>query len=359
MKKYIFLLTIVVIFTLFALPVSAEEQIDGYLSDFESILPEDMSGITEDGEAIIEKFSIKGLLSEILASVTGEGSEIIVFFLTLIGGVAISLLASNCHENFSKQTQAAVGLVISLTVFPSVSSALSAVEHSLSELGSFFTALTPIAVGITALGGGAATAGVQASGMYTAFTVIGGVGSGLFLSLSAFGLAIALLSALGNPSALMVGKGIKSFFNWAVGIFTTTITAVFSLQTLITSAADSATMRTARYMASGLIPVVGSTVSGALATLAAGLSYAKSIVGGGSVAVIISLALSPLIMLLLYRLALTVASNVAGLVGAEGASGIFTAYRFSLDMTVAVYVLSVIVYLFQVILFLRIGVAIE
>ena len=112
-------------------------------------------------------------------------------------------------------------------------------------------------------------------------------------------------------------------------------------------------------MASGLIPVVGSAVSGALATLASGLTYAKSIVGGGAIAVVLSLVISPLVMLLLYRLALTLALTVAGLVGAELPSAVFTSYRFALDMTVSVYVLSVIVYLFQLILFLRIGVALS
>lgn len=357
MKKYIFLLSIVVIFTMFVLPASAEDRVDGYLSEFESILPENMSGITEDSGIIIEKFSLKGLLSEIFASISGEGGGVLAFFLVLIGSLALTALASNCHEDFAKQTQAAVGVILSLAIFPYVSSALSSVAHSLSELSAFFTALTPITVGMTALGGGVTTAGVQAGGMFTALTVIGGVGSRLFLSISSFGLAIAMLSALGNSSAASVGRGIKGLFTWAVGIFTTLITAVFSLQTLVASAADSAAMRTARYMASGLIPVVGSTVSGALATLASGLSYAKSIVGGGSIAVILSLVISPLVMLLLYRLALTLAIIAAGLVGAQGPSDIFTAYRFALDMTVAVYVLSVIVYLFQLILFLRIGVA--
>ena len=359
MRKLAFLLSIVVIFAVFVLPASAEESVEGYLSEFESILPEEMSGIAEGGEEIVEKFSLKGLLIEIFSSATGEGSAVVAFFLTLVGSLAVSVLASSCHESFAKQTEAAVGVIIALALFPTVSAALSSVSRSLSELSEFFTALTPIAVGITALGGGATTAGVQASGMYTALTVIGGVGKSLFISLATFGLAVAMLSSLGNSSAVAVGKGIKGLFNWAVGIFSTTITAVFSLQTLIASAHDSAVMRTARYMASGLIPVVGSTVSGALATLAAGLSYAKSIVGGGSVAAVISMAVSPLVMLLLYRLALTVATGIAGLVGAEGAEKIFTSYRFALDMTVSVYVLSVVVYLFQIILFLRIGVALE
>ena len=165
------------------------------------------------------------------------------------------------------------------------------------------------------------------------------------------------MSALGNKSAITVGKGIKGLFTWATGLFTTLITAIFSLQTLVASAADSAAMRTAKYMASGLIPVVGSAVSGALATLASGLSYAKTLVGSGAILVLISLAISPLLMLLLYRLAFTVAISVAELVGAEKCSNIFNAYRYAFDMTIAVYVLSVIVYLFQVILFLKVGVA--
>ena len=357
MKKIVFLLIIVVIIAVSPLSVSANERVEEYISEFESIIPEEMSCITDGGEILIERFSIKGILSEAFASIKGESGDLVKFFLVLVGGISIFSLAAECHESFSRQTEAAVGLVISLSVFPVVSSALSSVAHSLGEISTFFGALTPIAVGVTALGGGASAAGVQASGMYTAFTVIGGAGKEIFLSLSVFGLAIASLSSLGNSSAVSVGKGIKSIFTWCAGIFTTLITAVFALQTLVASAADSAAMRTAKYMASGLIPVVGSAISGALATLASGLSYAKSLIGGGAIAVILSMVISPLVMLLLYRLSLTLASNVAVLVGAEAPSAIFLSYRFVIDMTVAVYTLSVIVYLFQVILFLRIGVA--
>jgi stage III sporulation protein AE len=165
------------------------------------------------------------------------------------------------------------------------------------------------------------------------------------------------MSSLGNRSALTVGKGIRSLFFWAIGIFTTIITAVFSLQTLISSAADSAAMRSAKYMASGLIPVVGATVSGALSTLAAGISYAKGIIGAGAIIAILSIISAPLVTLLGYRLALSVASMVAELVSSTTAVRIFTAYRFSLDTLTAVYALSSIIYILEIILFAKVGVA--
>ena len=350
------LITVAAIIPLFLISASAGKSAEDYLRDFEQILPDSMGGLSEDG-AIVERFGIEGVLSEILSSLNGEKGECLTFLLLLIGGVAVFSLASGCSQNFARHTETGVGLVVSLSVFPTVSLALSSVVNSLDEIGSFFNAMTPIVVGVTALGGGASTSAVQASGMYTSFTVIGSVGREFFVPIASFGLSIATLSALGSPSAISVGKGIKGIFTWLTGIFTTVITSVFALQSLVSSAADSAAMRTAKYMASGLIPIVGTAVSGALATLASGLSYAKSLIGGGAIAVIISLAISPLVILLFYRFALTLASIFAELVGATVPSKIYLSYRFVIDMTVTVYTLSVIVYLFQIILFLRTEVA--
>lgn len=359
MRKYIFLLSIVVILLIFPTFASAEGEAEEYIKDFEEILPEEVKGLTESPELMIDSFSLKGVLSEIVSAFSGEGGAAIGFFLTLLGSVVLIALASICHQRFASQAQAAVGVICSLLIFPTVNSAFESVSASLTKISNFFLALIPIASGITALGGGTTTASVQAGGMYTAFSVIGGIGGRIFLSLSAFGLAISLLSALGSESAAAVGRGVKSFFMWLVGISAALITGAYALQTVIASAQDSASIRTARYVASGLIPVVGSTVAGALATLASGLSYAKSIIGAGAIAALLAIIISPLALLLVYRFALTVAGMLADLTGTSVASRIFSAYRFSLDMTVAVYALSALVYLFEIILFLRMGVALE
>lgn len=354
MRKYILLLIIVCIMPLFAIPAGAEERVEGYVSKFESIIPEDTPDLS-DGEKIIENFSLKGLALEILSLVTDNQSRLLAFLFLLLGVVFLSALSMSAQESYAKQTRAVVQIIGSLAIFPFIKEAYSSVAASLTHIGDFFAALTPIAIGMTALGGGVSSASVQASGMYTALSLIGELGSRFFLPLAAFGLAVALVSSLGNSSILTVAKGVKGIFTWAIGIFSAIVTAVFSLQGLVASATDSATMRAARYTASSLIPVVGSAVSGALATLSSGLSYAKTIVGGGAIAVIVSLALAPLVMLLLYRLAFGLAEIISELVLAEGSTSIFKAYKLSLDMIISVYVMSVILYLFQVVLFLKIG----
>lgn len=355
MKKIVVLLIILVILPLFSLSVSAEGEAEDYISEFENTLPEGFEGITDDEGELIETLSPRSLFTEIIYVITEGGGEVVTFFLKLLGCGLLMSAAVLCHEKFSRHVQAAVGVICSLLIFDSLGSLFLTVEDTLGRISDFFAALIPITVGITALGGGVSSAGVQASGMYTALSAVGSLGSRLFVGISSFGLAMSLLSALGNDGIFSVTKGVKTLFNRITGIFTALLTAAFSLQTIISSAADSAAMRAAKYAASGLIPIVGSTVAGAISTLTAGMSYAKGVVGGGAIAVILYLALAPLALLLLYRLALSVVVIFADFTGAGVASRMFSSYRFALDMTVTVYSLSCLVYLFCVIIFIRIG----
>lgn len=355
MKKYIVLLIIIVILPLFSLSVSAAGEADGYISEFEDAVPEDFDGITEDRDELIEMLSPRSLFTEIISVIADGGGEVMSFFLRLVGCAVLMSAAGLCHEKFSCHASAAVGVICSLLIFDSLGSLFVTVEDTLTKISDFFAALTPITVGITALGGGVSGAGVQASGMYTALSLVGGLGGRIFMGISAFGLAMSLLSSLGNEGVSSITKGVKELFGRITGIFTALLTAAYSLQTIIASAADSAAMRAAKYAASGLIPIVGTTVAGAISTLTAGMSYAKGVVGGGAIAVIIYLALAPLALLLLYRLALSVAVIFSDFTGSSAASRIFSSYRFALDMTVTVYSLSALVYLFMIILFIRIG----
>ena len=356
MRKLSLLLIIVVIFALFALPASAEE-VDGYIKDFENILPGEFSEIGSDAEKITERLGIERILSDIAGVIRGEGGIVFGFFLTLIGFVALMALPLPSNDRISSAVRASVGISASVVIFTSLSGIFEGISTSLEEISTFFASLIPIAVGVTALGGGASTAAVQASGMYTTVSLIGWVAERLMLPLVGLGFAMALLSAFGNDSVLSLSKGIKGLFRWIIGILTALIGGTISLQTMISTVQDSAAMRAARYMASGLIPLFGSTVSGALSTLASGVSYAKGVIGAGAIAVIISIVLAPLVTLLAYRFALTAASIIATSVGSGEAERIFSSFRFSLDTITALYALSSIIYILEIIIFAKAGVA--
>ena len=143
---------------------------------------------------------------------------------------------------------------------------------------------------------------------------------------------------------------------WILGLGTAVLMGMLSLQTLISSSGDNAALRAARYMTTGLVPVVGSTVSASLSTLASGISYAKGIIGAGAIFIMLLLFLSPLCVVLSYRLILSVFITLSEFLDTGAASRSYTAFRSSLDTLIAVYSLSAVVYIFEIVLFVKSGV---
>ncbi len=359
MKKTLVLLIIVVIIPCFSVFCSAEEDVDKYLSDFEKIIPEDLPTDITDGEKLQNAVGFDNLLSEILMSLGRERGAITEFFFTLLGALVLLALASSFTGSLSGAVSAAVGTAVSVLIFSSVWGIYFSVSSAVNEANDFFVALIPIAVGITSLGGGALSAGVQTTGMSVTAAAVSKLWGVAFTSLSGLGLSMSLISSYGGKSTTTVAGWVKKSFAWIMGIATALISGTMALQTMVASARDCAAMRAARYAVSGLIPVVGSTVSGALATLASGVSYVKGIVGGGAVFVLLSLLISPLVLLLLYRFALSFVSFLSDFFEVSAAKSIFGAYLYSLDTVIITYTLSCIVYIFEIILFAKNKVALQ
>ncbi len=357
MKKLLKLLIIVVIISSFALVSSADEDIDDYLSDFEELLPEDTGLDSLEPSEVISSLGVESLFGLIFDGLSGEGGEVLSFFFLLLASIAFCALASSISDKYSDTAGVALGILISAIVFSRVAPLFSEVLLSLSRINGFFASLSPLMVSLTLAGGAKSTAAVQSVGAGVIISFVQLFTGKIFTSVVAIALAMSALSAIGDGGISSIVGGIKSLFVFILGIATTVLSASLGLQTMIAGSADSASMRAAKYAASSMIPMVGSSISGALSTLASGLSYVKGIVGGVSVFVIVGYFLSPLIMLLLYRLALSVGVSLAEFVGTVTAKKIFTSFRFSLDALIAVYSLSALLYIFEIVLFVKSGVA--
>ena len=354
MKNALKMLIIVVVFSLFTIPASASDA-DKYLDEFGGILPDGYSGIVEDSGSLTEAVGLRAILSELGAAIEGRRGEIASFFLLSLGCAVLVSAASLFDGALMRCGASGVGMICSLALFASMIPLFSETRAALESMSSFFSSSLPILLALTAASGGATTASVGAVGMNITLALLGSIGGGVFIAVSSLSFALCLISSLGGEGISSLVRGLKSFFTWTLGIVTAVLTGTLALQTVISSAADSMAMRTAKYMASGMIPVVGGTVSGALSTLLSGLEYAGSVIGIGSVLVIVTIALAPLAVLLLYRLALSLSIGLLEFVGASVKEP-FSAFRYSLDTLIATYCISVIIYVFEIILFLKGGV---
>ena len=328
-----------------------------YIARLEEAIPPESEISTDEGE-LIETVGLDGILRRIVGEIRGESSEIVAFFLTVIGFAVLGIVSesvSYTSDGMEKTAGAGVMVLMSVALYPKMYAIFFSIRESLISVNDFFGTALPILTAITAAGGSVKTAGVQAMNMSVALGASGGIAVKILLPLSTALLALALVSSFGEGAIASVSRAIKHLFTVGLGIITAVSSAAIALQTVIASASDSAALRAARYAAGGLIPVVGSSVSSALSTLAGGLAYAKSTVGTAAIAVVLSLALAPMVMLLLYRSAFSLAILLLECVGITGGVRCFSAYRSAIDSLVAIYVMSTIMCIIQLIIFMKGG----
>ncbi len=362
-RKILFvLLCCVILISLFSISAFADgedDYADGLLKDFNEIIPIE-SGVTT-GEELMADVGFETLFSDIIAVVSGEWSSILSFFLMLMGFAVIMAVSDGVYVSdnplLRKNVSAAVAAIASVSIFTALYGLIGTVRDSLESVVDFFSSLVPIVTAISASSGAVGTASVQAVNMNITLAVIQKFCTGALLPLVFALFSLALASSLGEGSTSSVAKGIKNAFMWGIGIICTVLAAAIALQTLLASAKDTAALRAARYAASGMIPIVGTSIASALTTLASGLAFVKSTVGVGAIAVIISLALVPLVSILLYRLAFSITIIFLEFLGSEGGVRCFSAFRTALDALLAVYSISVLICIVQLIVFIKSGVS--
>lgn len=359
-KVFSVLLFSVLLLAAFVLPAAADGEDAGEdaISDFWQLIPDGVE-LSPPGEGQISDIGLDRLLSELLFAARASGGGAISFFLFIFGFAIIlagvdgggALLSSRR----SGAVVASVSVIAAVSIFSRLVGVFESVSSGLLSVCDFFGSVIPVLVGINASAGMSHTAGVSSVNMSATLAVIEKFSVEFLLPIAFSLVALSLCATVGERTVASLTKGMKNLFMWGAGVVSTVASATIAIQTLVASASDNAALRAARYAAAGTIPVVGSTVASALSTLAGGLAYARSTVGAGAIAVILSLALFPLVSLLLYRLALSVSIIFLDYAGCESGSRTYTAFRSSLDAVIAVYALSVLVLIIEVIIFLKSG----
>lgn len=326
-----------------------DEGIDGLLRDFSLILPDGLSELADGG---LSALGVDSLLSELVSAVKGNGTDAFSFFLLLCASAALMACAPFLGSELSVTIRSALSLLVGGVILSTLLTLASEVGEALSGMGEFFAALIPILTAAAGLAGGGSVATASGTGMTLSLSLFGGLCGGL-LPLVAVMLTLGVVSAISPDMRSGLLSSVREWFMRGIGILTLVLGGLFSVQTAVATATDSAALRAIKYAASGSIPVVGGAVSGALSTLAGGVGYATGVIGGGGVAALILLALSPLVRLLLYRFAFTLASLFYDSLSVGEGERTFSSLAYGLDALIAVYALGSVVYIFETLVVMK------
>lgn len=330
------------------------QDVDGIIDGFFDTVPDGLDSL-EDADDVSELLGVKRILTEIFGALKDSKNELGALLLALIGIALLSALAALPSGELSSVTAHAVSGVSAALLFERLAFLLSSTRSALGQLNGFFASVIPVTLAVNSLGASPTAATTQAMGMgltlsaysFVCERLLGGVVGAIFIT--------SALSGFDGATSRLA-KSVKGIFLSLMGALTVLIGATFSLQSAIATGADSVAIRSARYAVSGTIPIVGNAVSGALGLVAGGVSYARSIVGAGAVAVVLTLVLSPIVTLLAYRFCLRLGMGFCSHCSSDALFGVLGSFCSALDTLIAVYALTSVVYITELVAFLKGGV---
>lgn len=290
------------------------DEVDDILSDYDldwSI--GDISGMTF-GE----------LWNRIIDSVSDRLSAPVRLLGTLLAVIVFSAAVKGLGEGFfMKRNNAGLyNMVCVLTAVTAITpplfvvyeNALNAVERT----GGFMLVFVPIFAGITIACGGTLSGGVYsmmilgASELFTALTnryLMPILGASAVLAVSG--------SVFPNVSVDGIVKLIKKIITWAMTVSMTLFTGFTAMKCTLAAKTDGVAVKTAKYIISGFVPIVGGAVSDAYTTVKGSFDVMRSTVGtAGNIAIILFI-LPPVIEVLIFRGVMWIGTSAAELLSAE------------------------------------------
>ena len=327
---------------------------ENIIEEYEGLLPEGYSDLT-DINLINERIGAEALLGECIRVFKGEGTAVLRFLLLSLSLSAISAICSALCSDVYPLVARCASLISLFAIVRCLMPLVDEVAGAIVAMGEFLLSILPILTGISVTLGHTATATSQATAMSLTLSFFGGEGA-RSLTMIVKCLFILAVSSVFTKEGGKLMATLKNIFMWGLGIITTLLSGVMSVQTLISRSADNATMMATRYAISNMLPLAGGVVSGAMSTLVGGMSYYASVVGSGAIAVIVLTALTPLISLLMYKLALSVVLIFTAFIGNNAIEGGVKAVSGALDALIALYAVTTVIYAVEVMLFLRQGI---
>lgn len=341
-KTILFLLLLCALFPLLLLPVTAEgtdplsvgEEIpEEYPSFLESIpkevlelLPEELfsqkSQDVEDATRRMSSFSF--LLKALFTAVGAELGGCLRLLASVCGLLILSSVFRTLRSSIGGE---GIGRAFSFCSSLSILSVLIAKGYesigrftsSFSTLNAMTAALLPLLGVLYAMGGNLGTAVSATAGLSVYMTLMEELVGKSILPFCCICLAFALVGAL--DTGIRVGgllSTVKKNYTTALAFLMMLLLAMLSAQTVLSAGSDSLAMRSAKFAAGNLIPVVGGSVSELLRTVSTGVGYLRSTLGICSILLLLLTLLPTLVQLLLTRLTWQLCASFADLLGCDG-----------------------------------------
>lgn len=379
--KTVFRLAVVFPFLIlvFAIPVGALDLGDAggeeILSDLEAIIPDsikellppDLIGMLEEEEKadplILADTIDGGYLTTMLRGAWAELWK--PFLQAFTSCVAMTVAAAIFHSFKPLSGESAggmdwlVSLTVVLTLFQIGQDGLSRMKEALTSVSVFMRALMPTVAVLYAAGGNTVSGAAEEGILLLILELIETFSTQILTPMLHIAVAFCAVNQVAGEKKL---NGICATISKSTVLILSLLMTVFSItlshQHIIAEKADSMMLRSLRFAASGIIPIVGGSVSEIMGTTAGAVGMLRASVGTVVTAVVLAILLIPGMQLLGIRIALRLSGLISHALGVPAVASVTEEIGSVFDLALAILAVCFLSLLFAMTLMIRCAVAV-
>ncbi len=279
------------------------------------------NNISADGNGIAE-ITIEKVFDSIIKEITFAISKPLTMFASLLAVIILTAVLESFVEKGNNATEQIFMVVSSLISTIIISSylceTLNDINIAVDSAANFSLTYIPVMAGVIAIGGHTSTAAVYTSVMMIAVQVLTQITVNVLLPVTSCLIGISAAGGINKDLKIdKLGDGVKKAIIWGLGFIMTIFIGLLTIQSNITSSADSVSLRAARFAVSTSVPFVGGSVSDALSTVKTSIELLKSGIGSFGIVTGCCALFPVLINALCYRFFLFIAGIISDIFGTD------------------------------------------
>ncbi|MCL2696697.1 MAG: stage III sporulation protein AE [Oscillospiraceae bacterium] len=189
--------------------------------------------------------------------------------------------------------------------------------------GVFLLTFVPVFAGVMAVAGQLTTASVFAVSVITAGQVFTYITSMILMPLASVILGVSAAGAITPDLKIEALAGtVQKVVIWTLGLLVAIFTGLLSLQSFVSSSADTVALRAAKFTVSNSVPFIGGAVSDALSTVRGSMNVLRNSTGTFGIIAGLVIIAPTLISVFVHKIALSIAAAISSIFGLSQLSGL-------------------------------------
>lgn len=274
-------------------------------------------GINPNKPQDIQHFDITKIFSFIFSkSLQTIKAPLSIFVNCLIIIILCSLFNSFKSTTCGINLNSSFGVLTAICSFAIIISPLveciTNISQTIKSFSNFMLSFIPVFAGIIAISKGVISSIGYNSAIFIVAQIVSSITADFLLPITGSFLALSISASVNesfNISSLT--SAVKKIVIFSLSLLVTIFVGIFTIQNTIAANADTIGVKTAKFLSGSFIPIIGSALGDAIASILGGLNIIKSAVGGFGIIVCIVTLIPPILNVAFFIVSTSFATEIS------------------------------------------------